>query len=168
MDDFDASVPCLRTGLGLTKGSFLLPLRAGYSNETLPAPFEERGGGSVLAGTQNDYLRELEEGDFFELAGDWVAAYYLAVDFLPDFASFGPFSIWGGIGITRLLIRLEVLFIFNSSPAASYFLEVAEPETLLAYLLIPLTEFYRLIDICYMYYLLLFFIKKNLTKILKY
>ena len=56
MDDFDASVPCLRTGLGLTKasfvlGSFLLPLRAGYSNETLPAPFEERGGGSVLAGT---------------------------------------------------------------------------------------------------------------------
>ena len=51
MDDFDASEGFLRMGLGLTKGSFLLPLRAGYSNDTPPAPFEERGGGSVLAGT---------------------------------------------------------------------------------------------------------------------
>ena len=52
MDDFDASEGFFRTGLGLIKGSFLLPLRAyDYSNETLPATFEERGGGSVLAGT---------------------------------------------------------------------------------------------------------------------
>ena len=86
---------------------------------------------------------------------------------LPDLASLGPFSIWGGIGITRLLIRLEVLFIFNSSPAVSYFRDVAEPDTLLACLFKPLTEFYRLNDICYMFYLLLILLE-NLTKILKY
>ena len=53
MDDFDASEGFLRTGLGLMKGSYyLLTLRGkGCSNETAPAVFEERGGGSVLAGT---------------------------------------------------------------------------------------------------------------------
>ena len=73
-----------------------------------------------------------------------VGTRYLAADLFADFASLGPFSIWGGIGMTRLLIRLDDLFIFNSSPAASYFREVAEPETLLACRFIPLTEFYLL------------------------